>query len=170
MLISELFADKLAKPSEKVIMLAEAIIDGSIHIIDVISFAITSKEPIKASCIEAMEHATLKKPELATWECLEFATRSLADKAPRVKWESARLIANIAHLFPNQLEEASMNLLQNTEHPGTVVRWSAATALSAILKLKTGLNADLIPAIQSLAEKEEKNSIKKIYFSALKKK
>jgi hypothetical protein len=49
------------------------------------------------------------------------------------------------------------------------VRWSAALALGEIIKMKTAINQELIPAIESICEQEEKNSIKKIYIAALKK-
>ena len=60
------------------------------------------------------------------------------------------------------------DLLENTEHEGTVVRWSCAYALGEILKLKTKNNTELLPAIKAISEREEKNSIKKIYLAAMK--
>jgi HEAT repeat protein len=89
-------------------------------------------------------------------------------KAPRVKWESAKVIGNSAHLFSDDLEEAIKNLLTNTEDKGTVVRWSAAFALGEIVKIKTNYQIDLIKAIEVIIDREEKNSIKKIYQKALK--
>jgi HEAT repeat protein len=92
----------------------------------------------------------------------------LTEKAPRIKWESAKVVGNIAHLYPDKLDEAIKNLLINSEHTGTVVRWSAAFALGQIIKLRTSRNRNLIPAIESICKREEKNSIKKIYIAALK--
>ena len=99
---------------------------------------------------------------------MDFVSKTLKEKAPRIKWESARVIGNIAHLHPGNLVEAINNLIENSEHSGTVVRWSAAYALGQILKIQTSQNEYLIPAIESICQKEEKNSIKKIYFDALK--
>jgi HEAT repeat protein len=93
----------------------------------------------------------------------------LTEKAPRVKWESAKVIGNIAHLYPDKLDDAIKNLLTNTEYDGTVVRWSAAFALGQIIKLKTKRNKILIPAIEAICKREEQNSIGKIYLDALKK-
>ena len=90
-------------------------------------------------------------------------------KAPRVKWESARVIGNIAHLFPAELNKAISNLLTNSEYNGTVVRWASAYALGEILKLKTKHNKDLLPAIESICKREEDNGVKKKYFEAIKK-
>ena len=86
-----------------------------------------------------------------------------------IKWESAKVVGNVAHHYPEKLDEAIGNLLVNSEHAGTVVRWSAAYALSQIIKIKTSRNKELIPTIESICEREEKNSIKKIYLEALKK-
>ncbi len=77
-------------------------------------------------------------------------------------------MGNIAHLFPKKLDVAIANLFINTQHEGTVVRWSAAFALGEIVKLKSKHNEDLIPTIENICNKEEKNSIKKIYEAALK--
>ena len=79
------------------------------------------------------------------------------------------MIANTAHLFPRLLKKAVANLLDNTEYSGTVVRWSAAGALSKIIQCKTGINKDLIPAIEAIEKREDDNAIKKIYLQGLKK-
>lgn len=166
--LSALLNDKTLKPKEKTDSIAQDVLSKKIHIADIISASSAMKEPAKATCIEAIEFATKEYPELADEECLKFVVASLKDKAPRIKWESARVIMNIAHLFPKELNDAVVNLLENTTHNGTVVRWSAASALSEILSLKTPLNKILLPAIESLIISEEKNSIKKIYLAAIK--
>ncbi len=74
----------------------------------------------------------------------------------------------LAKRFPETCEKAVEPLLKNARHEGTVVRWSAAFALGEILKLRTGINAQLIPQIQTLSAAEEKNSIRKIFEKALK--
>lgn len=167
--IAEILADKSIKPKEKTETLSSSLLKGELNLNELLKFANDSKDPAKATCIEATEYATNQKPEIANKALLDFATASLTAKAPRVKWESAKVIGNIAHLFPKDLDNAITNLLTNTEHTGTVVRWSAAFALGEILKLKTKHNNDLLPAIKVICDQEEKNSIKKIYLTALKK-
>lgn len=167
--IEQLLSDKRIKPKEKTQMISEWISDKSLPVDELISFAEKQKDAAKATCIEALEYATKQNPGIADKDVLNFAINSLTQKAPRVKWESAKVIGNIAHLFPEDLGEAVSNLLINTGHEGTVVRWSAAFALGEILKLNANYNAKLLPQIESLCEKEEKNSIKKIYNSAIKK-
>lgn len=169
MTISEIFSDKTLKPKAKTELLSQLLLEKNISTEELIAFAGKAKDPVKATCIEALEFATKEKPEMANEECLHFAASSLASKAPRVKWESARLIGNIAHRIPDQLDAAISGLLANSEDPGTVVRWSAALALGEIIKLKTKHNRDLIPAAEAIIRREEKNSIRKIYLAALKK-
>jgi len=161
--------DKSKKPKERISKLAEAIINRSINIDELIEFALNSKDPIKASCIEALEYVSKKHPELINRRAFDFAINSLQEKAPRIKWESAKVIGNTVSLFANDLDKALHNLLENTEHEGTVVRWSAAFALGEILKLKTLDYEDLLQAFDAIIANEEKNSIKKIYLDAIKK-
>jgi hypothetical protein len=79
------------------------------------------------------------------------------------------VIGNVARLFPENLETAINNLLVNTEHEGTVVRWAAAFALGEIIKTKAPISKGLIPAVEAICNREEKNSIRKFYVDALKK-
>ncbi|KAF5039448.1 hypothetical protein DSECCO2_543790 [anaerobic digester metagenome] len=169
MTLDEIFSDKSFKPKAKTELLSRMLLEKTIGIEELIAFAGKAKDPVRATCMEALEFATKEKPEMANAECLHFAVSSLASKAPRVKWESARVIGNIAHRFPDQLDTAIVGLLANSEDSGTVVRWSAAFALGEIIKLKTKHNKDLIPAAEAIVMREEKNSIRKIYMAALKK-
>lgn len=169
MTIDELLNDKAIKPKEKTETISKWILDKSLPVDELIAFAEKQKDPAKATCIEAIEYATKQNATIADETVLIFVTNTLTAKAPRIKWESAKVIGNIAHLFPTKLEKSINSLLINTQHEGTVVRWSAAFALSEILKLKTKYNKDLFSAIETICDKEEKNSIKKIYLDAIKK-
>ena len=165
----EFLEDKSVKPKLKTEAMGKWIVNGYKKVSELIEFAQTAKDPIKATCIEALEYATKMNPAIATPECLDFVTAALLEKAPRVKWEAAKVVGNIAHLYPNDLDVAIGNLLENTKHTGTVVRWSAAFALGKIIMMKTPLNAELVPRLEAICEQEEKPSIKKIYLDALKK-
>lgn len=167
--VKELLNDKSIKSKEKVELLAGLLLDKKVKLQELSGFAMEAKDPVKATCIEAMEYATRARPELADESSLHFATKMLSEKAPRVKWESAKVIGNIAHLFPKKLDEAIAELLVNSEHAGTVVRWSAAFALAKIVLLGTKHNSELVPALEAICIREEKNSIRKIYLDALKK-
>ena len=167
--IPAVLADKQIKSKLKVEMISSLLLEEKASLADLIKIAKVSKDSEKGTCIEAIEFATRAKPEIATKECLKFVTETLLDKAPRVKWESAKVMGNIAFLYPDQLDKAIVNLLTNSEFPGTVVRWSAAFALGEIVKLKTKRNKDLIPAIEAIIRRDDDNAIKKIYQAALKK-
>lgn len=168
MSIEEIMGSKSLKPKEKTELISKHLVDGSISTNDALTFAQKAKDPDKATIIEAFEFATQKNPALADKKVFQFVVDSLHEKAPRIKWESAKVIANTASLHAKSLDTAIANLLVNTEHAGTVVRWSAATALAAILKLKTKHNKELLPTLENICDQEEKNSIKKIYQSAFK--
>jgi HEAT repeat protein len=166
--LKSLFTDKTIKPKDRTTRLAEMILTKQLPIDDLIVFVKSAKDPVKATCIEALEYATKTNPEIITGAAIDLVIACLSEKAPRIKWESARVIGNVIHRLPDKIEDAVKSLLNNTENTGTVVRWSAAYALGQIVKLKTGINDILVPAIKNIIENEEKNSIKKIYLGALK--
>ncbi|MBB4808131.1 HEAT repeat protein [Chryseobacterium defluvii] len=166
--LKELFSDKSTKVKEKVDLLSNAVLNGEISVNEVIAFASSSKDPVKASCIESLEFASQGNPGIMDKESFKFVTESLSEKAPRIKWESAKVIGNTAKLFPDSLENAITKLIENTAHEGTVVRWSAAFALGEILNINQGLKNRLLDTLKDISEKEEKNSIKKIYQKAIK--
>lgn len=166
---NSILSDKSINNKEKVQQLSDWLLAASGNLKTLLAFAATAKDPAKASCIESIEFATKQNPEIADAACLAFVTETLEAKAPRVKWESAKVIGNIAHRFPGKLNNAVKNLLVNSEHEGTVVRWSAAFALGEIIKMKSPLNKTLIPAAEAICKREEKNSIRKIYLAAMKK-
>lgn len=169
MTLTEIFLDKTLKGKDKVLTIAEGLTQHDWEVHDLLDCAETLKASEKATCIEAIECVTRTNPAIATERVFEFVIRSLNDLEPRVKWESAKVIGNVAKLFPSQLGVAIPNLLQNAQNKGTVVRWAAAFALSEILILNTAHNQDLLPQIELLFEREENNGVKKKYAAALKK-
>ncbi|WKW46513.1 hypothetical protein P3875_00080 [Myroides sp. JBRI-B21084] len=169
MTIEAFFNSKDYKPKEKTIIIGNWLLSESLLIDELIGFAENNKDSIKATCMEAAEFATKQNPEIATKDLFDFACVSLTEKVPRLKWESAKVIGNIAFLYPENLTKAIGNLLNNSSHAGTVVRWSVAFALCEILKLQTKHNIELIKKALVICEQEEKNSIKKIYSSCFKK-
>ena len=167
--LNSIFKDKSLNAKGKTEQLAAALISKMLSPAQLVAHAENAKESDRATCLEAAEHITKDNPSWCTNELLELAVRSLDAKAPRLKWEAARLIGNCAVAHPSKIHKALPGLLTNSEDPGTVVRWSSAFAIGEILKLKSKLNSELIPAVNSIIEREEKNSIRKIYQQALKK-
>ncbi|SIQ41050.1 hypothetical protein SAMN05880574_11251 [Chryseobacterium sp. RU37D] len=166
--LKEVFTDKSTKSNDKVEIISDFVLNGEISLKELIHFASLSKDPIKANCIEALEFSTQKKSNLLDQETFDFVTENLSAKAPRIKWESAKVIGNTAKHFPENLYDPITKLIENTTHEGTVVRWSAAFALSEILNINENLKNKLLPSLKDICEKEEKNSIKKIYQKAIK--
>jgi hypothetical protein len=166
MTIAQVFQDKSIKAKGRVSLIGEWLQNGDLPMDELIAFAETQKATDKATCIEAIEYATKKVPAIADEYLLIYVTKALKDDEPRVKWESAKVIGNIAGLFTTQLDKPIKNLLLNAGHNGTVVRWATAYALAEILKLNTESNKKLLPKIESLSEKEEDNGVKKKYLDA----
>jgi len=169
MQLDELFNDRSLKQKAKTELLSKSLLEKKLSIENLIEFAEKAKDVEKATCIEALEYATKQNPGIAIETCIKFVSDALTEKAPRVKMESAKVIGNIAHMFPTKLNKAIGNLLINSEDSGTVVRWAAAYALGEILKLKTKHNKDLLPTIEAICDRERDNAIKKKYQDAIKK-
>ena len=169
MTLEELFGDKALKQKAKTELLGKFLATKKVTLEELISFAEKSKDTEKATCIEAIEYATRQDAAIANEKCLKYVSQKLTEEAPRVKWESAKVIGNIAYLFPTKLDIAIGGLLTNSEHHGTVVRWASAFALGEILKLRTKHNKDLLPAIEAICNREEDTAIKKKYLDAIKK-
>jgi len=104
--IKEILSDKTLKPKEKIEKLCQNIIDKKLSVKDLMSFAKIAKDAEKGTCVEALEFASEKNPEIINKKCFEFVVEYLTDKAPRVKWECAKIIGNIAHLYKNDLDNA----------------------------------------------------------------
>ncbi|HUR66757.1 MAG TPA: hypothetical protein VMZ03_10460 [Chitinophagaceae bacterium] len=168
-LLNQVLTDKTLKAKEKVLSISQLIIRDKISIQRLIEIAGSAGDTGQATIIESMEYASKTKPTIINEKAFQFVIEKLKSDAPRVKWESAKVIANTAHLFPKILKKAVPALLDNSEHTGTVVRWSAAGALSKIIQCKTSLNKQLIPAIEALEKSEEDHAIRKIYQQGLKK-
>lgn len=169
MIISDILADKQRKPKDKVQDLANLLLGNELTVDQLLEFARNARDSPRGACIEAIETATQTDAALVNAKAFEFMIQNLGHKAPRVKWESARVIGNTAHLHTALLDEAIKGLLNNTADKGTVVRWSAAYALAQITALGTGRNKDLLPAMEAIASREDNNGVKKIYLRALKK-
>lgn len=169
MTLEELLKDKTLKAKEKTKIISTWLLDGSLPAEELIVFAEKSKDSEKATCIEAFEYATIQNRTIGKENLWEFVTKMLQGKTPRILWESAKVIGNIAQNFPEKLDIAIRLLLDNTKHEGTVVRWATAFALGEILKLKTTHNTTLLPKMQLLCESETENGVKKKYMDAIKK-
>ncbi|MFZ6053163.1 hypothetical protein [Halocola ammonii] len=164
----EVLKDKSMKAKQKVERLSALLLEGELSMVQLIAVFEEANEKDQAVCMEALERLSQTRPEDIPNTAFELAVSSLTKKHPGLKRESARVIANSAHLHTDKLDKAIVNLLNNTEHQGTVVRWSAALALSTIVQLDFKGKAELVEAIRVLERNEEKNGIRKIYQKGLK--
>ena len=164
--IEEILKSKL-KPKEKVSLLAGELTKDERSIDDLIAYFDTAPAGEQGHLVEAMEYASQDKPEIVA-PYLDFVIEHLGDKAPRVKWECARIIANLAGQFADETERAIPYLLRNANDKSTVVRWSIALALSEIAKNNSKAAKTLLPKMKGLAENESNNGVKKNYLKALK--
>jgi hypothetical protein len=83
--IYAILGDEELKAKAKVEKISGPILDGEIDLAETIEAAKASKDPAKANCIEAIEFATKARPEIASLECLKFATETLLEKATRAR-------------------------------------------------------------------------------------
>src|SRR5215212_371345 len=116
MQLNDIFQDKALTQKAKVELISNLVLDRKMDLDDLIIFAEKAQEVEKATCIESIEFATKNQPAIANEKCLKFITKSLTRKAPRIKWESAKVIGNIASIFSTKLKPAVKELLINSEH------------------------------------------------------
>lgn len=122
----------------------------------------------KAVLMESLEFASKEDPSIVE-DMLDTIVGYMNYKdSPRVRWEAARVIANISQRYPEKAAKAMDKLLINTKDSGTVVRWSAAFALGEIAKYNLKVRANLIPKIDTILKKEQNNGVKNVYLKALK--
>lgn len=164
--IDEILKSK-RKPKEIVTLLAEKLKSDKELVADLIRCFENGSVAEKGNCMEAIEYITKENPEFAE-NCLDFVIEHINNKAPRVKWETARIIGNVAHKFPDKVKDAVPKLLENTKDKGTVVRWSTAFALTEIAKSNPELRKELSSKFNGIVKKESNKGVKNIYLKYLK--
>jgi len=164
--IKEIFKSK-KKPKEIVELLAEKLKRDKKLIDELIQCFENGTTAEKGNCMEAIEYITKENPGFAE-NSLDFVLAHINNKAPRVKWESCRIIGNVAQKFPDEVKEAIPKLLENTKDKGTVVRWSAAFALTEIAKSSTEMQKELVPEFKKIIERETNKGVRNIYLKYLK--
>lgn len=164
--IQDLLKSKI-KSKEKTTFLANMLKKDKKVLNDLITNFETASAPNKGTCIEALELITKDDPAYVL-SSIDFIIEQISNKIPRVKMESSRVVANISVKYPEEAGKAIPNLLMNTKDEGTVIRWSAAFALSEIAKNDPGSRAELIPKFKYFIEKEQNNGVKNNYVKALK--
>jgi hypothetical protein len=121
----------------------------------------------KGVCLEVLEAASRERPAPVA-QYLAFIIGFINYPAPKARLESSRVVANLAAKFPDEAVRAIPALLKNTTDEGTVVRWSAAFALGAILKYSEKERKPLLEKIEYILKKEKNNGVRNIYLKAMK--
>ena len=78
------------------------------------------------------------------------------------------MTANIARGSPAKASKAIPKLLLNAKDSGTVIRWSAAVALTEIAKSDSKLRKSLVRRFAEIAKKEKNSGVRNVYLKALK--
>jgi len=155
------------KPKEKVSLLVKKV-RKDINLLDeVVRYFEVGSTAEKGSCIEVMEYVSQDKPDLIL-PYLDFIIKHINDDAPRVKWETARVIGNLSSKYQDEVSKSIEKLFLNTKDKGTVVRWSAAFALTEIAKNNSKLQEKLTQQFNQIIKKEDNNGVKNVYLKALK--
>ena len=122
----------------------------------------------KGVLMESLEYVSKDDPGIAE-DMIDTVIEFLDyQDSPRVRWEAARVIANVSQRYPERAAKAVDKLMLNTKDKGTVVRWSAALALGEIAKYNLNIRASLILKIGVILKREKNNGVKNVYLKALK--
>lgn len=155
------------KPKELLTYLSEKVKKDK-GLLDDFSQSLKNGSPVeKGICMEVLEYVSQEKPELVIPYINEVTTYLNYD-APRVKWEAARVVANLSSKYPEKTEKAIGKLMVNTKDKGTVVRWATAFALGEIAKHNKNIQKELIKKIEDIIKKEQNSGVKNVYLKALK--
>jgi hypothetical protein len=164
--IEKIIQSKL-KPKDKIEGISREIIHDKSLVPAVIALFRKGKDAERGLCMETLERVSELAPEHIV-PYLGFILDQINDKAPRVKWESSRIIASMARICPEETTAAVPMLLKNTKDEGTVVRWSAARALTEIAKYHSKAKKELLPRLKALEKKEKNGGVKNVYRKAFK--
>lgn len=166
--IIEILDDKLLKAIDKRKAIAQGICEGTITIsqIEANTKIINPKKlPI---VFEAIEAVTNSEPQKADIHWLNYATANILSEHNTIKREASRIVGNIAHCFPHDLDKSVGALLQNTTHESKVVRWGSAYAYAKIIVLPEYANSELFNQLTKICDEELENGVKNQYVKALK--
>lgn len=161
--------DKSKKAIEKRKMIIKAIVEKNITIQQIEGLLNETDEKKSAIILEAIESITNSDAQIADIEWLHLAIKYILSESNSVKREASRIVGNISHKFPNDLDNAIEKLLINSNDQGTVVRWSSAYALSRIILIPQYANSELFDKLTEMCNCENESGVKNQYEKALKK-
>ena len=154
------------KPKEKVSRLANWL-KNQPNLTSLIGYYNDAKDSEKGACLSAIT-AIAKDDANFIAGHIDFIVKQLSHKAPRVKWEANEIVAYSSKIFSGKLNLVVPKLLENSKNEGTVVRWSAAYALTEIAKNNPGLRDKLTGVFKKILKTEKQNGVRNIYLKTLK--
>ncbi len=110
--------------------------------------------------LEAIEEVSRSKEFTLEEDYLDLAKKYILSSDNSCKREASRIVGNLADKFPTKLDDATIDLLQNTDNEGTVIRWASAYALSRIIVIPQYANSFLFEQISDLCAREKENGVK----------
>lgn len=155
------------KPKEKIDLLAGNIKKTPKLIDELMDYFTVGTKAEKGSCFEVLKYVSESNPEIVLPH-LDFVIKLINDKEPKIRWQTARVVGNMAQKFPDKVAKAVPKLLINTKDKGTVAKWCAAFALTEIAKNNTKLQKELVSKMHSILKAEKNNGVKNVYIKALK--
>ena len=160
-MLTEILKEKL-KPKEKTAMLAEILKSDPKAMAELLDFWNCAKVAEKGTLLSAITLLVSENPSFIG-DHLDFVIAQICHKAPRVKWESAEIVGHASKVFQDKVMAAIPAPLENTSFDGTVVRWSAAFALSEIVKNVPASRDQLLPEIEKILEHETNNGVRSLF-------
>lgn len=150
-------------------MIVEAITKGVLSFEEIEEEARTLKDKKVSTILEAIEEVSNKSLIDLDVKYLDLAKRYINSEDNSCKREAARIIGNLASLYPESVGNCIEALISNANDKGTVVRWSSAYALSRIMLLANYRDSDMITRIKAVYEAEKDNGVRNQYVKAFKK-
>ena len=169
MSVAELLKDKSLKGTERRQVLENMIVAGKLTVTEVCALDSVVNEKQMATVLEAVEEVSNKQLCQLEAGWLQWAEAYILSENNSCRREASRIVGNMAAQYPDLLNDAINNLMKNTSHEGTVIRWSAAYALSRIIVIDSYAKSDLYDRLVDICDSEEENGVKNQYIKALKK-
>lgn len=160
-MLTEIIKEKL-KPKEKTQKLASYLRVESKAFDELLELWKTAKDAEKGTLLSAVTLIVSENPEFID-NHLDFVIVQIGNKAPRVKWEASEIVGHASKVCGEKVLAAIPALLANTSFDGTVVRWSAAFALSEIVKNVPSSRPQLVPEIEKILEHETNNGVRSLF-------
>jgi len=164
--IQDILASK-QKPKEKTLLIVQKIREDHTLIHELFSLFATGTDPQKGACADVMKEISKTNPDLLL-PYLDTMIHHITYRALHVTWGVQESLGNMAQEYPAETAAALPQLLKNTTHESTVVRWCAAYAITEITLHNTARQPEMIPTITRLSAREKNNGVQQVYLKALK--